>query len=113
MVFPKRCLNAAFTQCTWRNGEGGGRDIAATAGVHVAETATAVSAVARVHTITSDFNVATRGLCLQASFHREYPGPHMLWQNVFLQDAFATLSKDGMATSRENCVHLQTLTTAV
>lgn len=36
-------------------------------------------------------------------FNCEYIGLHMLWQDVFLQDVFATLSKDDMTNSQKNC----------
>lgn len=59
------------------------------------------------------FPETTRGFCLQTSLYCEYFGAHVLWQDVFLQNAFATLSKDDMASSRKNRVALQTLATAV
>lgn len=59
------------------------------------------------------FPGTTRGFCLQTSLYCEYFGAHVLWQDVFLQNAFATLSEDDMAPSRKNRVALQTLATAV
>lgn len=70
---------------------------------NVHATDTAVAAVARVHSVTSDFKAVTKGFCLQAFFNCEYIGLHMLWQDVFLQDVFATLSKDDMTNSQKNC----------
>lgn len=59
------------------------------------------------------FPETTRGFCLQTSLYCEYFGAHVLWQDVFLQNPFATLCKDDMASSRKNRVALQTLATAV
>lgn len=138
MVFPKRCLNAASTQCSRKSGNtivyGRGREInaaaagiAAAAGVH-ATAARIPAAATGVHAATaargfantpdsaiSDcyFPATTRVFCLQTSLYCEYFGAHVLWKDVFLQNAFATLSEDDMAFSRKNRVALQTLATAV
>lgn len=103
MVFPKRCLKAASTQCTRKSGNatayGGGRDINAAAGVHAAAAgvpaaATGVHAAsagvhaataARGHTDAPDaaisdcpFQATTRGVCPQTSLYCEYFGAHVL-----------------------------------
>lgn len=138
MVFPKICINAASTQCSRKSGNtivyGRGREInaaaagiAAAAGVH-ATAARIPAAATGVHAATaargfantpdsaiSDcyFPATTRGFCLQTSLYCVYFGAHVLWKDVFLQNAFATLSEDDMAFSRKNRVALQTLATAV
>lgn len=131
MVFPKRCLKAASTQCTRKSGYtiayGDGRGIYATAaaagvhaafdaaaGVHVASGVLAATAAERVNAATAargytdvpdaaisdcPFPATTRGFCFQTSLYCEYFGAHVLWQDVFLQNAFATLSEDDMASS--------------
>lgn len=45
------------------------------------------------------FPATTRGFCLQTSLYCEYSGAHVLWQDVFLKNAFVTLSEDDMASS--------------
>lgn len=95
---------------------------AAAAGVPASAAAAEVYAAtaARGHTDAPDstisdcpFPATTRGFCLQTSLYCEYFGAHVLWQDVFLQNAFVTLSEDNMASSRKNRVALQTLATAV
>lgn len=117
--FPDKCLNAASTPCTRKGGNatayGGDREINAAA-VRVP----AAAAAARGFTDAPDsaindcpFPATTRKYCLQTSLYCEYFGAHVLWQDVFLQNAFATLSEDDVASSRKNRVALQTLATAV
>lgn len=131
MVFPKRCLNAASTQCSRKSGNtivyGRGREInaaaagiAAAARIPAAATGVHAATAARGFANTPDsaisdcyFPATTRGFCLQTSLYCEYFGAHVLWKDVFLQNAFATLSEDDMAFSRKNRVALQTLATAV
>lgn len=125
MVFPKRRLKTTSTQCTRERkptASGGGNTIntnattevpaAATAGVH-----TPAAAAAGVLTAAADHAAAITatagGLCFLTSLYCNYIGPHILWQDTFLQSSFAALSDDDMASSQENLVALQTLATAV
>lgn len=75
-------------------------DHAAAAADHAAAAAAAITAT-------------VGGLCFQTSLYCNYIGPHILWQDTFLQSYFAALSDDDMASSREDPVALQTLATAV
>lgn len=142
MVFPKRRLKTTSTQCTRERkptARGGGDTIhtdattevpaaagfhsTAAAGVHIttaaaatgiitAAAATGTLTAAAVHTAAA--NTATAGgLCFQTSLYCNYIGPHILWQDTFLQSSFAALYDDDMAFSRENLVALQTLATVI
>lgn len=128
MVFPKKRLKTTSTQCTRERkptASGGGNTIntnattevpaaAAAAGVHTtadhAAAAAHTTTAAGVHTAAA---ITAGGLCFQTSLYCNYIGPHILWQDTFLQSSFAALSEDDMASSRENLVALQKLATAV
>lgn len=123
MVFPKRRLKTTSTQCTRERkptAGGGGNIINTNTTTEVpaaAEVHAAAAIAARVHTTAAaaaDHAAANgRGLCFQTSLYCNYIGPHILWQDTFLQSSFAALSDDYMASSREDLVALQTLATAV
>lgn len=141
MVFPKRRLKTTSTQCTRKRkptARGGGDTIhtdattevpaaaagfhsTAAAGVHIttaagiitaaaAAAATGALTAAAVHTVAA-ITATAGGLCFQTSLYCNYIGPHILWQDTFLQSSFAALYDDDMASSRENLVALQTLGT--
>lgn len=140
MVFPKRRLKTTSTQCTRERkptARGGGDTIhtdevlaaaagfhsTAAAGVHIttaaaatgiitAAAATGALTAAAVHTAAA-ITATAGGLCFQTSLYCNYIGPHILWQDTFLQSSFAALYDDDMAFSRENLVALQTLATVI
>lgn len=143
MVFPKRRLKTTSTQCTRKRkptARGGGDTIhtdattevpaaaagfhsTAAAGVHIttaagiitaaaAAAATGALTAAAVHTVAA-ITATAGGLCFQTSLYCNYIGPHILWQDTFLQSSFAALYDDDMAFSRENLVALQTLATVI
>lgn len=139
MVFPKRRLKTTSTQCARERkptARGGGDTIhtdattevpAAAAGVHIttaaaaagiitvaaaAAAATGALTAAAVHTVAA-ITATAGGLCFQTSLYCNYIGPHILWQDTFLQSSFAALYDDDMAFSRENLVALQTLATVI
>lgn len=137
MVFPKRRLKTTSTQCTRERkptARGGGDTIytdattevpaaaagfhsTAAAGVHITTAAAAAAATgaltaAAVHTAAA-ITATAGGLCFQTSLYCNYIGPHILWQDTFLQSSFAALYDDDMAFSRENLVALQTLATVI
>lgn len=143
MVFPKRRLKTTSTQCTRERkptARGGGDTIhtdattevpaaaagfhsTAAAGVHIttaaaatgiitAAAATGTLTAAAVHTAAA-ITATAGGLCFQTSLYCNYIGPHILWQDTFLQSSFAALYDDDMAFSRENLVALQTLATVI
>lgn len=143
MVFPKRRLKTTSTQCTRERkptARGGGDTIhtdattevlaaaagfhsTAAAGVHIttaaaatgiitAAAATGALTAAAVHTVAA-ITATAGGLCFQTSLYCNYIGPHILWQDTFLQSSFAALYDDDMAFSRENLVALQTLATVI
>lgn len=142
MVFPKRRLKTTSTQCTRERkptARGGGDTIhtdattevpaaaagfhsTAAAGVHIttaaatgiitAAAATGAPTAAAVHTAAA-ITATAGGLCFQTSLYCNYIGPHILWQDTFLQSSFAALYDDDMAFSRENLVALQTLATVI
>lgn len=141
MVFPKRRLKTISTQCTRERKPTAGGDgntintnatteVPAAAGVHTtaAEILTAAAAAdhaaadhaaaaadhaAAAYTAAAAITATAGGLCFQTSLYCNYIGPHILWQDTFLQSYFAALSDDDMASSREDLVALQTLATAV
>lgn len=96
----------------------------AAAGVHIttaaaaagiitaAAAATGALTAAAVHTVAA-ITATAGGLCFQTSLYCNYIGPHILWQDTFLQSSFAALYDDDMAFSRENLVALQTLATVI
>lgn len=139
MVFPKRRLKTTSTQCTRKRkptARGGGDTIhtdattevpaaaagfhsTAAAGVHITTAAagiitaaTGALTAAAVHTAAA-ITATAGGLCFQTSLYCNYIGPHILWQDTFLQSSFAALYDDDMAFSRENLVALQTLATVI
>lgn len=143
MVFPKRRLKTTSTQCTRERkptARGGGDTIhtdattevpaaaaagfhSTAAGVHIttaaaateiitAAAATGTLTAAAVHTAAA-ITATAGGLCFQTSLYCNYIGPHILWQDTFLQSSFAALYDDDMAFSRENLVALQTLATVI
>lgn len=142
MVFPKRRLKTTSTQCTREKkptARGGGDTIhtdattevpaaaagfhSTAAGVHIttaaaateiitAAAATGTLTAAAVHTAAA-ITATAGGLCFQTSLYCNYIGPHILWQDTFLQSSFAALYDDDMAFSRENLVALQTLATVI
>lgn len=141
MVFPKRRLKTTSTQCTRKRkptARGGGDTIhtdattevpaaaagfhsTAAAGVHITTAAAAAGIItaatgaltaAAVHTAAA-ITATAGGLCFQTSLYCNYIGPHILWQDTFLQSSFAALYDDDMAFSRENLVALQTLATVI
>lgn len=87
---------------------------AAAAGIITAAAAAATGALtaAAVHTVAA-ITATAGGLCFQTSLYCNYIGPHILWQDTFLQSSFAALYDDDMAFSRENLVALQTLATVI
>lgn len=134
MVFPKRRLKTTSTQCTRERkptARGGGDTIhtdattevlaaaagfhsTAAAGVHITTAAAATGALTAAAVHTAAANTATAGgLCFQTSLYCNYIGPHILWQDTFLQSSFAALYDVYMAFSRENLVALQTLATVI
>lgn len=130
MVFPKRRLKTTSTQCTRERkptAGGGGNtintnattEVPAAAGVHTTAAAAADHAAAAAdhaaaaYTAAAAITATAGGLCFQTSLYCNYIGPHILWQDTFLQSYFAALSDDDMASSREDLVALQTLATAV
>lgn len=119
MLFPKRRLKTTSTQCTRERkptARGGGdtihtdatTQVPAAAGVHIT-TAAAATGISTAAAITA----TAGGLYFQISLYCNYIGPHILWQDTFLQSSFAALSDDNMASSRENLVALQTLGTVI
>lgn len=142
MVFPKRRLKTTSTQCTRKRkptARGGGDTIhtdattevpaaaagfhSTAAGVHITTAAAATEIItaaaaagtltaAAVHTAAA-ITATAGGLCFQTSLYCNYIGPHILWQDTFLQSSFAALYDDDMAFSRENLVALQTLATVI
>lgn len=142
MVFPKRRLKTTSTQCTRERkptARGGGDTIhtdattevlaaaagfhsTAAAGVHITTAAAATGIItaaatgaltaAAVHTAAA-ITATAGGLCFQTSLYCNYIGPHILWQDTFLQSSFAALYDVYMAFSRENLVALQTLATVI
>lgn len=99
----------------------------AAAGVHITTAAAAATGIittaaaaaatgaltaAAVHTAAA-ITATAGGLCFQTSLYCNYIGPHILWQDIFLQSSFAALSDDDMAFCRENIVALQTLATII
>lgn len=140
MVFPKRRLKTTSTQCTRERkptARGGGDTIhtdattevpaaaagfhsTAAAGVHITTAATGIITAAATGTLTAAavhtaaaITATAGGLCFQTSLYCNYIGPHILWQDTFLQSSFAALYDDDMAFSRENLVALQTLATVI
>lgn len=87
---------------------------AAATGIITAAAAAATGALtaAAVHTAAA-ITATAGGLCFQTSLYCNYIGPHILWQDTFLQSSFAALYDDDMAFSRENLVALQTLATVI
>lgn len=89
---------------------------AAAAGIITAAAAAAAATgaltAAAVHTVAA-ITATAGGLCFQTSLYCNYIGPHILWQDTFLQSSFAALYDDDMAFSRENLVALQTLATVI
>lgn len=88
---------------------------AAAAGIITAAAAAAATGAltaAAVHTVAA-ITATAGGLCFQTSLYCNYIGPHILWQDTFLQSSFAALYDDDMAFSRENLVALQTLATVI
>lgn len=89
---------------------------AAAAGIITAAAAAAAATgaltAAAVHTVAA-ITATAGGLCFQTSLYCNYIGPHILWQDTFLQISFAALYDDDMAFSRENLVALQTLATVI
>lgn len=89
---------------------------AAAAGIITAAAAAAAATgaltAAAVHTAAA-ITATAGGLCFQTSLYCNYIGPHILWQDTFLQSSFAALYDDDMAFSRENLVALQTLATVI
>lgn len=77
-----------------------------------AAAATGTLTAAAVHTAAA-ITATAGGLCFQTSLYCNYIGPHILWQDTFLQSSFAVLYDDDMAFSRENLVALQTLATVI
>lgn len=77
-----------------------------------AAAATGALTAAAVHTAAA-ITATAGGLCFQTSLYCNYIGPHILWQDTFLQSSFAALYDDDMAFSRENLVALQTLATVI
>lgn len=140
MVFPKRRLKTTSTQCTRERkptARGGGdtihtdatTEVPAAAGVHIAAaaakvlttTATGIITAAAAadhaaadHAAAAAYTAAaSRGALFSNIPLLDYIGPHILWQDTFLQSSFAALSDDDMASSREDIVALQTLAPAV
>lgn len=85
---------------------------AATGIITAAAAATGALTAAAVHTAAA-ITATAGGLCFQTSLYCNYIGPHILWQDTFLQSSFAALYDDDMAFSRENLVALQTLATVI
>lgn len=85
---------------------------AAATGIITAAAATGALTAAAVHTAAA-ITATAGGLCFQTSLYCNYIGPHILWQDTFLQSSFAALYDDDMAFSRENLVALQTLATVI
>lgn len=97
----------------------------AAAGVHITTAAATTTGIitaaaaaagaltaAAVHTVAA-ITATAGGLCFQTSLYCNYIGPHILWQDTFLQSSFAALYDGDMAFSRENLVALQTLATVI
>lgn len=118
MVFPKRRLKTTSTQCTRERkptARGGCDTIHTDATTEVPAAAAAgfhTTAAAGFHTAAT-ITATAGGLCFQTSLYCNYIGPHILWQDTFLQSSFAALSDDDMAFCRENIVALQTLATII
>lgn len=85
---------------------------AAATEIITAAAATGTLTAAAVHTAAA-ITATAGGLCFQTSLYCNYIGPHILWQDTFLQSSFAALYDDDMAFSRENLVALQTLATVI
>lgn len=111
MVFPKRRIKTTSTQCTRERkptARGGGDTIHTDA---ITEVPAAAAAAATGIITAAAITARAGGLYFQISLYCNYIGPHILWQDTFLQSSFAALSDDDMASSRENLVALQTLGT--
>lgn len=126
MVFPKRRLKTTSTQCTREReptARGGDDTIytdatteapAPAAGVRTTATAavaatgilTAAAAAAAAHSAAATgvhtavaITATAGGICFQTSLYCNYIGPHILWQDTFLESSFAALSDDDMVSS--------------
>lgn len=66
---------------------------------------------AAAYTAAAAITATAGGLSFQTYLNCNYIGPDILWQDTFLQNAFAALSDYDMASSQEDLEALQTLAT--